>query len=85
MNLLEKAENELFQIVRFHKDDIKIRMKVSSDYGVFFYMVTLKVCGIKKHYFGRHLFKRYNEIVRDLKFMYGDNLHIYGSKIINKL
>lgn len=85
---LQKSETELWQIVRMHSSDIKIKIEFSPDYGTIFYHVLLEVregreLRYMRYHNGRNLYKRYNEIIKVLTELYGANLHKHNGCILN--
>lgn len=82
MDDFNKYEEELYQIIRMHNNDIKITLTFSADYGVPFYYATMVINDKKFTSQGRNLWKRYKDFVNELHRIYGENVYKYGYRPI---
>jgi len=67
-NIEVGIQNEiaLWQIIRYHNDRIKITIELSPMFGTISYFVTMNVDGKDYFFQGRHLQKRYCEMIKKL-------------------
>lgn len=80
---LEQYEIELWQIIRFHYQEISIQIDFTPEFGYLLYQCRLTIKSKTFHSQGRNLWKRYKKFIEILNRVYGPNIHVYCGEIVN--